>query len=110
MLETMFIPFAGLAVEAGHLEQIYNSGFDGMYTYFASDTFVYGSKPMNWNHISSYCKQREMMFIPSVGPGYIDTEVSFIYKYPTTLNYMFMVFLDERIFAILSICDSWSIY
>mgnify|MGYP001792251846 FL=1 len=66
---------SGLAVEAAHLEKIYNSGFDGMYTYFASDTFVYGSKPMNWNHISSYCKQREMMFIPSVGPGYIDTEV-----------------------------------
>lgn len=65
----------GLAVEAAHLDQNYNSGFDGMYTYFASDTFVFGSMPSNWNRISKYCKGRELLFIPSVGPGYIDTEV-----------------------------------
>ncbi|XP_067945702.1 glycoprotein endo-alpha-1,2-mannosidase-like [Watersipora subatra] len=67
--------FVGLAVESQHPEQIYNAGFDGVYTYFASDTFVFGSKPSNWRKISSFCKTRDMMFIPSVGPGYIDTEV-----------------------------------
>ena len=63
-------------MESSHPESIYNAGFDGMYTYFASDTFVFGSKPSNWHTISSFCKSRELMFIPSVGPGYIDTEVS----------------------------------
>ena len=68
--------FAGLVVEAAHQEQIYNGGFDGMYTYFASNTFVYGSTPSNWNKISGYCKNRQLLFAPSIGPGYIDTEVS----------------------------------
>ncbi|KAF6016787.1 MANEA [Bugula neritina] len=67
--------FIGLAVESNHLPQIYNAGFDGLYTYFASNSFVYGSRPSHWNSMSKYCKEREMLFIPSVGPGYIDTEV-----------------------------------
>lgn len=66
---------AGLVVEVEHQEQLYNGGFDGMYTYFASDTFRYGSTPSRWSKISSYCKMRQLLWAPRVGPGYIDTEV-----------------------------------
>jgi len=76
VLENLFA--SGLAVESNHLPQIYNAGFDGLYTYFASNSFVYGSRPSHWNSMSKYCKEREMLFIPSVGPGYIDTEVLYV--------------------------------
>lgn len=78
-------------------------GFDGFYTYFASNDFTYGSSWKNWKSLSSfakkyftyklhyslYCniacnnrilyfirtKRNHLLFVPSVGPGYIDTRV-----------------------------------
>ena len=84
---------SGLVVEAEHQEQLYNGGFDGMYTYFASDTFVYGSMPSKWSKISTYCKTRQLMFSPSVGPGYIDTEVSVLADYRLTIKITHVVSL-----------------
>jgi len=51
------------------------SGFDGFYTYFATDGFVYGSTTSNWQHLSHFAKKHDLIFIPSVGPGYIDTRI-----------------------------------
>eukprot|EP00759_Apiculatamorpha_spiralis_P033983 PhF_6_TR35076/c0_g1_i1/m.51118/K15538/MANEA; glycoprotein endo-alpha-1,2-mannosidase len=51
------------------------SRFDGVYTYFASNTFTFGSNTGNWNIIQQLCKQHKKVFIPSVGPGYDDTRV-----------------------------------
>lgn len=50
-------------------------GFDGLYTYFAANGFTYGSRWENWKEISSRAKEMNFMFIPSVGPGYIDTNI-----------------------------------
>ena len=55
--------------------EIVRSGFDGFYTYFAIDGFTYGSTSRNWNHLSQFAKQHNLIFIPSVGPGYDDTKV-----------------------------------
>ena len=54
---------------------IVKSGFDGFYTYFAIDGFTYGSTTRNWNHLSQFAEQHNLLFIPSVGPGYDDTKV-----------------------------------
>jgi glycoprotein endo-alpha-1,2-mannosidase len=51
------------------------SGFDGFYTYFAIDGFVYGSTTSNWQHLSDFASKHDLIFIPSVGPGYIDTRI-----------------------------------
>ncbi|KAK3097124.1 hypothetical protein FSP39_006598 [Pinctada imbricata] len=67
--------FIALLVERQHKEDIFKSGFDGFYTYFASDTFTYGSSWRNWREIQKFARTRNMVFIPSVGPGYIDTRV-----------------------------------
>lgn len=67
--------FIALLVEEGHTHDILASGFDGMYTYFASNGFSFGSSHQNWKAVKSFCDANNLMFIPSVGPGYIDTSI-----------------------------------
>jgi len=55
--------------------EILKSGFDGFYTYFAIDKFTYGSTSNNWYSLSNFAQQHNLLFIPSVGPGYDDTKV-----------------------------------
>ena len=52
---------------------ILNAHFDGFYTYFAATGFTYGSTPTNWVSMQKWAKENGKIFIPSVGPGYIDT-------------------------------------
>ena len=50
-------------------------GFDGFYTYFATDGFTYGSTPDNWPRLARWARAHDLLFIPSVGPGYVDTRI-----------------------------------
>eukprot|EP00760_Papus_ankaliazontas_P000434 PhM_4_TR10071/c0_g1_i3/m.46885/K15538/MANEA; glycoprotein endo-alpha-1,2-mannosidase len=54
---------------------ITESEFDGVYTYFASTSFTYGSNPVNWPRLVDLATQHRKAFVPSVGPGYDDTKV-----------------------------------
>ena len=65
----------GLVVNNKDTELIKKSGFDGFYTYFASRVFTYGSAPRNWKQLKQIATDSNLLFIPSVGPGYIDTAV-----------------------------------
>lgn len=67
--------FIGLWVHKNEGGFFINSGFDGFYTYFASDGFVYGSTTSNWEYLSKFAKKNHLIFIPCVGPGYIDTRI-----------------------------------
>lgn len=51
------------------------SGFDGFYTYYASDGFSYGSTTSNWKHLSQFARENNLIYIPCVGPGYVDTRI-----------------------------------
>ena len=51
------------------------SGFDGFYTYFASDGFAYGSTTANWPYLSQFAEDKKLIYIPCVGPGYVDTRI-----------------------------------
>ena len=51
------------------------SGFDGFYTYFGTDGFVYGSTTSNWQNMSEFAQENELIFVPCVAPGYIDTRI-----------------------------------
>jgi glycoprotein endo-alpha-1,2-mannosidase len=62
----------GLVVEHRHLDDLARASFDGVYTYFASNTFVYGSTPRNWPSIAEFTQRHHMKFVPCVGPGYDD--------------------------------------
>lgn len=65
----------GLLVEFNHVKQLTSLGFDGFYTYFASEGFTYGSTSKNWQRLQSLASAKDILFIPSVGPGYIDDRV-----------------------------------
>jgi len=67
--------FIGLLVEYKHRFDIKKAGFDGFYTYFASNGFSYGSSWKNWKGLANYAFKNSLIFIPSVGPGYMDTRV-----------------------------------
>lgn len=67
--------FIGLLVERQHKSDLMKAGFDGFYTYFATDRFTYGSTWGHWREIMKFAKDRGRIFIPSIGPGYIDTRV-----------------------------------
>merc|ERR1711879_955497 len=64
-----------LWVQKEHSEYLIHGGFDGAYTYFASDGFVYGSSSRNWPVMASLAAQHGTFFVPSVGPGYDDNKV-----------------------------------
>lgn len=65
----------GLWLNESAKDFIITSGFDGFYTYFASTGFTPGSTPANWNKMADWAVQNKKIFIPCVGPGYIDTRV-----------------------------------
>lgn len=67
--------FIALLVEEKHKREILTAGFDGLYTYFATNGFTFGSTQRNWVSIKAFCDDNDLIFIPSVGPGYIDTSV-----------------------------------
>ena len=45
------------------------------YTYFAATGFTNASTPANWKSMQQWAKAHNKLFIPSVGPGYIDTRI-----------------------------------
>uniref|UniRef100_A0A914VCP4 Glycoprotein endo-alpha-1,2-mannosidase n=1 Tax=Plectus sambesii TaxID=2011161 RepID=A0A914VCP4_9BILA len=65
----------GLLVKNEDRYMLQESGFDGIYTYFAAERFTYGSITKNWPNLRVFTKRYKMLFIPSVGPGYDDTRV-----------------------------------
>ncbi|KAK7152767.1 hypothetical protein R3I93_010860 [Phoxinus phoxinus] len=67
--------FIALLVEEKHKKDIQTAGFDGLYTYFATNGFTYGSSHHNWRSIKTFCDYNDLVFIPSIGPGYIDTSI-----------------------------------
>ncbi len=65
----------GLWVKENEQTFMTESHFDGYYTYFATDGFTYGSTINNWPKLAKWAQQNDKLFIPSVGPGYIDLRI-----------------------------------
>lgn len=65
----------GLWLDRHHGQELQIAGFDGIYTYFATDGFSYGSSTMNWKYLVSYCNKNRMWCSLSVGPGYDDSKI-----------------------------------
>ncbi|CAB0032171.1 unnamed protein product [Trichogramma brassicae] len=66
--------YIGLLVESAHRNHIKKSHFDGFYTYFGINGFSFGSSWKNWRDLNKFANQNGLLFIPSLGPGYIDTQ------------------------------------
>jgi len=60
-------------LKSNECQQLVSSGFDAAYSYFAANGFTEASTSKRWTSIVKECKP--IPFIPSIGPGYIDTNV-----------------------------------
>jgi glycoprotein endo-alpha-1,2-mannosidase len=67
--------FICLVVESRHRTCMNGGGFDGAYSYFGSRKFSFGAQPERWGELATYAEKYGKIFIPSVAPGYIDTQV-----------------------------------
>ncbi|XP_065837717.1 glycoprotein endo-alpha-1,2-mannosidase-like [Oscarella lobularis] len=67
--------FISLLVTDRHKGLIERANFDGFYTYFAANGFTYGSTHRNWPQLKEIADKTGKLFIPSIGPGYVDTQV-----------------------------------
>ena len=57
-----------------HGRDLQQAGFNGFYTYFATDGFSYGSTSSNWKSMCTYAKKHDNFICGlSVGPGYNDS-------------------------------------
>jgi competence/damage-inducible protein CinA-like protein len=65
----------GLWVKENEQAFMTEGNFDGYYTYFATNGFTYGSTIRNWPKLAEWAQQNDKLFIPSVGPGYIDLRI-----------------------------------
>ena len=65
----------GLWVKEREEAFMLEGGFDGFYTYFATEGFTYGSTPANWPALARWARDNGKLFIPCVGPGYDDTRI-----------------------------------
>ena len=65
----------GLWVARDDGEALLAGGFDGAYTYFATDGFTFGSTATNWAAMAEFARARGLLFVPCVGPGYADLRV-----------------------------------
>lgn len=65
----------GLWVKRNEERFFLDGHFDGLYTYFATDRFTYGSTLANWKKLAAWARTHEKLFIPCVAPGYIDTRI-----------------------------------
>lgn len=65
--------FVGLLLKSAECRQLKTAGFDAAYSYFAADRFTDASTFQRWSAIKDECQP--MPFIPSIGPGYIDTNI-----------------------------------
>ena len=65
----------GLWVEEDDGAALHAAGFDGFYTYFATDGFTYGSTTANWPDLAGFARDHELIFAPCVGPGYADLRI-----------------------------------
>ncbi len=67
--------FLALLVDFKHRADIKKAKFDGFFTYFAANGFSHGSSWKNWNSLADFARRNSLLFVPSVGPGYVDTRV-----------------------------------
>ena len=65
--------FLGLVLDS--LTDTIASGFDGAYSYFAADGFTAASTSSRWAQYVEQAAAADLLFVPSVAPGYDDTRL-----------------------------------
>jgi hypothetical protein len=80
----------GLWLHHHHGRDLASAGFDGIYSYFGSDGFSYGSTSTNWGSMCRFAVSKGMLCNLSVGPGYVFCSIIVIpllYLFALTLSF-----------------------
>jgi len=64
-----------LLLKKEELSDVKKAGFDGVYTYFAAEGMSDASLSRQWKQLGQAVRAAGLMFSPSVGPGYDDTNI-----------------------------------
>jgi hypothetical protein len=56
----------GLSVKKDDGRSLLEGGFDGFYTYFATDGFTYGSTASHWSELAEWARTHDKLFVPCV--------------------------------------------
>ncbi|KAH0787091.1 glycoprotein endo-alpha-1,2-mannosidase-like [Histomonas meleagridis] len=67
--------FIGSVVTQNHIGDALETGFDSVYSYFASESFTYCSNISHWKSLVTDSQERNISFFPTVGPGYDNEKV-----------------------------------
>jgi glycoprotein endo-alpha-1,2-mannosidase len=67
--------FIGLWLDRQHGDDLVAGGFDGAYSYFATEGFSFGSTPANWRFMQEASEGAGLLFVPCVSPGYDDSKI-----------------------------------
>ncbi|KNC55155.1 glycoprotein endo-alpha-1,2-mannosidase [Thecamonas trahens ATCC 50062] len=67
--------FLSLYLDRSSEPFVTTAGFDGIYTYFASNGFTDGSRSSAWPRLAAWAASHSLLFVPSIGPGYDDVQV-----------------------------------
>lgn len=67
--------FMSLFTSGEDVDFVERAGFDGGYTYFASNFFATASNPQTWTDFVRKMRERGKFFVPAVGPGYDDQKI-----------------------------------
>ena len=67
--------FIATVVHKDCLQNAVDQGYDGVSTFFATDDIAYGSNTSNWEYINNYATSNNILFIPSISPGYDDRKI-----------------------------------
>ena len=62
----------GLVLSRRDFTTLQKDGFDGGFSYFASDGFTGASTSSSWGELTRIAQEHGLVFLPSVGPGYDD--------------------------------------
>eukprot|EP00878_Enallax_costatus_P018118 GHUV01019063.1.p1 GENE.GHUV01019063.1~~GHUV01019063.1.p1 ORF type:complete len:407 (+),score=86.88 GHUV01019063.1:159-1379(+) len=67
--------FIALLLDLKEADAVLSGGFDGFYTYFASEVVSPAGKPENWPGLARWANEHKKLFIASIGPGYDDSRI-----------------------------------
>ena len=71
--EKLYVISSWVDIDSGHKALV--EGYDGLFTYFASNAHSYGSNASNWKNMNDFAASNGLLLIPAVSPGYDDLKV-----------------------------------
>lgn len=89
--------YLGMIDSERHLaDHIKAAKFDGFYNYFPNNRRSWASSWANWDVLTTFAQTHDLIFIPSISPGYLDLRVIILKVKSSSLINKFIYFHPLR--------------